>query len=250
MKQKMFNLLVLLIGIFGIYLFFDHMLGFRPHDYFYIQNPNIEKYIGTNVVSMFADLSFFTYHTIIFFSLWLIMFAISNLFSLNKLNNFIRNYKVISFVFVNYLVTCLLYTIFELTSGNITFGLYALTPNAIYNFVTNLIIHYGYFILSVIFFIKVKGIKSKKQNFYHLIIVTTYLLIYFIIVKLTGMYAYQIEWYPYPIFDVESIAKMLLLSKINYSFKVIIFVVVLMIILCVYIFSYQLLIKHKNKNSE
>lgn len=55
-KIKYCGLIVL--GIIEIWIVLDHIIQFTPHDYFYIQHPDITKYVGTNVVSRFADLTF------------------------------------------------------------------------------------------------------------------------------------------------------------------------------------------------
>jgi len=203
MKNKLLNILTLIIGVLGIWLFLDHILNFKYPEYFYNANPNINYYVGINVVSMIADLSFFTYHTLIFFSIWCILLGVSSLFKIDKLYELCVHRSIVVFIMTNYLLTTALYTIFELTSSNITFGLYALDNLAIHNFGTNILAHYIFFIYNVFLFIKIKKDKEIKNKHYQLMGV--YLLIYLIYVKISGMYFYNIEWYPYPIFDLKSI---------------------------------------------
>ncbi len=252
MKNKVFHFTLLLLGITGIALFLTHMLGFKPHDYFFISNPEAERYVGTNIVSMFADLSFFTYHTLIFFSVWLILFSVSEILGLKRINNYTRDAFVIAFVCANYIFTAIMYTGFELASDNITFGLYANTPKAIYNFVTNIIVHYGYFILSIAVLLRVrtKDCKTnKKRRLCGILIPILYLFIYYTVVKITGMNSYKIIWYPYPIFDASDLASVLALGNLPDYAKNILLAAVICVLLLVYLVLYQLLILFKSRQS-
>lgn len=58
------------------------------------------------------------------------------------------------------------------------------------------------------YYVKIKPLNNKYTKISYLLI-TLYLLIYYVSVKLTGLYAYNIEWYPYIIFDQESIQTIL-----------------------------------------
>ncbi len=241
------NIFILLVGIIGVWLFLSHMLHFSFPDYFYINNPNINFYYGTNVVSMWADFSFFTYHSLIFFSLWCILYSLSNFFNLKKLNNFLSNAYVLSFVFTNYLFTVFFYTIFELTSGNITFGLYANTPLALHNFGTNIVGHYVYFVFALVLFLKIQS-SSKSKNKLIAFFPICYLLLYYIVVKITGKFAYIIEWYPYVIFDATSFGQ--IFGVTNYSWCVVILLFSLLIILSAYMFLYIMFANYKLKKSK
>ena len=251
MKEKtkfykyFYNILILFCGFVGLWLFLSHMLHFSFPDYFYANNPDIKFYYGTNVVSMWADLSFFTYHTLIFFSLWCIGFAISNFFNFKKLHSFLTNAYVMSFVFTNYVVTAVLYTFFELTSGNITFGLYANVPFAYHNLGTNIITHYIYFIFALILFLKINSSESKNKILCYFPI--CYLIVYYIIVKMTGKFSYIIEWYPYVIFDAKSFGKMFGIT--NYFWTVVVLILALIIIGFIYMIMFKFFAKYKTKKS-
>ena len=140
--KKRYCILLIIIGIIGLWLIFSHVYHFRYPDYFYNANPNIDKYIGTNVVSWEADFSFFTYQTIILFSIWCIILSIGELLKKEEILKIVKNNNLMTFVFVNYLITMLLYTIFEFTSGNISFGYYGPYKLSIHNLGTNIIAHY------------------------------------------------------------------------------------------------------------
>lgn len=244
MKLTIKNVFFFIVGICALTLFIEHIAMFTPHDYFYEANPGITYYVGINVVSAWADFSFFTYHTIIFFGLWCICYSISECFKIEKLNNFVRHNSIITFVFTNYLIATLLYTIFELTSGNITFGLYALNPKAIHNFGTNILGHYGFFIIMLITFIKVKTIGVIKNKY--LVYMSCYVFIYYIYVLITGKFLYQIEWYPYPIFDTYALFG----KRLELYFEIPILLSLAIILSIGYFFLLKLIGYLKQKNIE
>ncbi len=251
--KRAFNIILLFLGMLGMALFLTHMLGFKPHDYFFKANPDIEMYIGVNVVSMLADLSFFTYHTLVFFSAWLILFSLSELFNSKILNSFLRDAAVVSFVCTNFIITAVMYTVFELTSGDITFGLYANTPKAIYNLVTNLLVHYGFFILSLLVLIRTRvNVKNETRRYRLLCILapTAYLLVYYAVVKITGLISYKIIWYPYPIFDSNAFAAMLALENIPHFAKTLLLICTLILLLLLYLALYRSLILLKKKSTQ
>lgn len=245
--KKTFSYILGFTGILGITLFLEHIMGFTEHNYFYIQNPDITKYVGTNVVSRWADLSFFTYHTLIFFSIWCILQFIANVFNLKMFSSFLYRKDLIAFITTNYIITSVVYTIFELSTVNPTFGLYANTPKAWHNFGTNIMVHY---ILSIICIANYLLIQTKKCNYKRsYIYISLYLLIYFIIVKLTGSSCYRIIWYPYPIFDSESLLNLLGFKTNSLFLATTILIIINLLIYFIYMFIYTILLK-KKKNTE
>lgn len=222
MKSKKLSIITLIMGILSIWLVLDHILKFEYPDYFYNANPGIDYYVGINVVSMVADLSFFTYHTLIMFSLWCILLGISSIFNLKKIYKACTHRSIVVFIFTNYLITSVLYTVFELASGNPTFGLYALNNKAIHNLGTNIFAHYIFFLFDLYLFIKLEKNNNIKKNHYFIMI--TYLIIYFIYVKISGLYMYDIIWYPYPIFDLRSILDFEVLPIYNYLFFIVLLI--------------------------
>lgn len=245
--KKWFSYFLGLIGIIGIWIFIDHLVGFSNHDYFYIQNPGIEKYVGTNVVSMWADFSFFTYHTLIFFSVWCILQFIGNILNLKKLNNFLFRKDVLAFITTNYIITAVCYTIFELSTGKPTFGLYANVPKAWHSFGTNILVHYIIFAISIINYIHIKPSNVVNKKSY--IIISLYLIIYYIAVKLAGMYCYQIIWYPYPIFDSEALWALLGFESYNSVFSILLLIIINTLIYLLYFIIFNLLLSVKGRKN-
>lgn len=108
-----------------------------------------------------------------------------------------------------------------------------------------MIVHYLFFFIALInyLYIKANNIFSKKSYLY----ITIYLLVYFITVKLTGMYCYKIIWYPYPIFDSESLSSMMGLINIDNFFLLVFMIIVNITIYLLYFLVFNLLkclIKH------
>lgn len=252
--KKIIYLCLMAVGLIGFVIFLSTIIGFKPHDYFYIQNPDIQKYVGVNVVSAFATFSFFTYHSLILFSLWLIAYGFANLLKKDKWIKSLSKSSVVAFICFNFFITCILYTLFELTSGNPTFGFYANTPDGIYNLILNLVVHYLFSALALIVFLKIKtsdansGKINGKKALRALILPSKYLAIYYVLVKITGMHCYKIEWYPYPIFDLSSFGALLgITDKKILTLSLLIFV--LITVLFLYCLFYILLINHKRKIS-
>ena len=201
--KKAWYIAGLIIGLLSAWLFVDHISGFAYPDYFYNANPGIEKFVGTNVVSRWADFSYFTYHTLIFFSLWSIGLFVGNVCGVEKVRRIFEHEVTVVFVLGNCAVTTVLYTVFELASGNPTFGLYANTPEAIHNLGTNLLAHYAFPVFAWVLGLRVKTCGQMRKV--HFAGILAYLTVYYLTTKITGAYCYAIEWYPYPIFDGESL---------------------------------------------
>lgn len=209
--EYIFYYTCLLFGLSAIWLFVDHIAKFSYPDYFYADNPGVKKYAGVNVVAAWADFSYFTYHTILLFAFWTIGLFVGFVTKKERIENFFKHQAFVVFILSNYIVTTLLSTVFELTSGNPTFGLYARTTKAWHNFGTNMLGHYVFCLFTVVaaFYVKTKNALKWK----HIMAFLLYLLVYYVIVKLTGLYAYEIEWYPYPIFDGELLWNMFRFSS-------------------------------------
>ena len=242
MKNKILSIVNILIGLIGLWIVLDHILKFTPHDYFYINNPGITYYVGINVVGMIADLSYFTYHTMIIFSVWTFLLGTSSILKFKKINKIFCHRSVVIFITTNYLITSFLYTIFELTSGNPTFGLYEISNKAIHNFGINIIGHYLLFFYNIFLFVKLKfnGDINKKHYF----IMVSYLIVYYLYVKITGLYMYEIVWYPYPIFDCRSLFGLSNDALIIYD---ILLIITILFIIC---FGYYYLLRVVNKLSK
>ena len=204
--------------------------------------PDIKVYYNNNVVTGWANLSFFTYQTLILFSTWSILWFVSYFFKLHKLQNFLKSEIVVDFISTNYIITCVVYTVFEFIKFPINFGLYNVNEwYAWFVMFTNLLIHHGMFVFAIIFYIKIDTRKSKLSL--HILVPTVYLVLYCVIVKIIGVYAYRIEWYPYGFFHPELVKEMLGLqnSDINgYLLMAIAFVALLAIYAATYIAIYKL----------
>ncbi len=207
-----------IIGVLTLWLFVDHVAGFLPHDYFYNQNPTLTLYAGVNIVSRWADFAFFTYHTLLFYAVWAIGLFIAYAFKIERLTSFFTHQTVVVFVLTNYVLTAIVYTLFELASGKPTFGLYDLSNKAIHNFGTNVLAHYVFLIVALIVGLKIKTQGEIKRK--HIVVIFVYLVLYCIAVKITGMFCYKIEWYPYPIFHGDLLLDMLGIISYDSGIKI------------------------------
>lgn len=232
-------------GILGLWLVFSHVLHFDYPTYFFKANPDIKTYVGTNVVCASADFCFFTYLTIILFGIWCVLVFVANAFKIQKLEHFLTTDFVVCFVFENFLFTTILYTIFELTSGNITFGFYANVPLAWHNLFTNILCHYVLFACSVVLFSKTKCQTQNTKTFRPYIFVSTFLILYYTIVKLVGEFAFQIRWFPYVIFDAKSFGAMFGLTNYAWCITLLAFTCILLFFVYILIFKFLLHVKHQ-----
>ena len=82
------------------------------------------------------------------------------------MNDFLTQDWLVCFIFANYIFTTLLYTVFQISSGD--FGLYStVKPVAWHNFGTSILGHYIFFVISLIMYNKINSqeqisIKNKK----------------------------------------------------------------------------------------
>ena len=244
-KRRIFNgILLIICGAICYWLFLSHMLGYN--DWYLLAHPEVETYVGVNVVSKFANFAFFTYITLLLFGTWCILFGFSLIFKENKFEKFFRKSSVISFIFTNYFITSIVYTIFVFTVTNGTFGLYSKTaPLALHNFGTNIIVHYVLFAVACVIFSKVKSEKSNLKAWK--IFVCDFLFLYYIVVKVTGELVYRVRWFPYVIFDAKSFAQMI---NVSYGVSVFLLVLIVALIVCEYLFFYTIFAKAKDKQRE
>ena len=207
-------ILFFIVGLFGYALAISTSILVDGQEWFFRMYPDITVYYGNNVVTGWANLSFFTYQTLIFFSTWCILWFVGYFFKLHKLQNFLKSEIVVDFISTNYIITCVLYTVFAFMANPINFGLYDVNEwYAWYVMFTNVLIHHGMFVFALIFYIQIDTRKSKLRL--HLIVPIVYLVLYCVIVKIIGVYAYRIEWYPYGFFHPELIKEMLGLQASN-----------------------------------
>lgn len=240
-RERFFYCATIFCGIISIWLTISHVAHFRWPDYFYNANPDVEVYVGTNVVSPFADFSFFTYITMLLWGAWCVSSGLARIFKCEKLLNVLTTDGLTCFVFVNYVFTTILYTVFSLTSGG-DFGLYSKTePLAWHNFGTNIIAHYLLFIASVVIFLNVETRESSLFKVHALS--SAFLLTYYVAVKITGETAYRIRWFPYVIFDARSLGAMIGIT--DYVCSLLLLIVVCVLIFFAYQAVLRLLVRYK-----
>lgn len=243
-KENCIYWFALVVGCVGLWLVVSRIAHFKMPDYFYLANPNITTCVGNNVVCAFADFSYFTYITIILFSVWCILFFFAKIFKNNKLYIFLTRDWLLSFIFVNYIFTTILYTGFEI-AGECNFGLYANVPYAWHCFGTNIIAHYVLFVCACVLFLRVRANISNSKL--PSIFISMFLLIYYVSTKLAGEFAYAIRWFPYVIFDAKTFGN--LFGITNHSFSVVLLIFVCSIIFAIYLSVYKLIVLIAQKRS-
>lgn len=250
-KQNFFDkrknaILYLVMGIVGLILFVWGSVLVDGHKWPFEEYPEIKLYCGTNVVSGFANFSYFTYLSLILFSLWSILYFFAFTFRCYKLKNFLQNEATVAFVITNYVITCVFYTVFELLKSPPTFSLYDVhEPYAWFSFSTNIIIHYIYTVFAFVMFFKIDVRHAKRKVYYFIPLL--YLIVYFVAVKITGMYVYSIEWYPYPLFHPQLMNEMLGINGSD-GIGYLLMILVAVVLLSFYFGIYFTAIKLKKRN--
>ncbi len=199
-REYVLTVILFLISCFGLAIVAEHIAGYEYQEWFF-KNGIHDPYTNVNVVSRWADFSFFTYLSLILFCLFGILKFVACIFKTEKLNRIVNNSYFVFFICLNQFIVLLLYTISQIVfKGN--FGWGGHSPRAYHSFGTNLVTHYFFTTVAIIYFFIHKFDKIEfKKCLYFLI----FFPVYGTIVKLTGMYCYTFEWYPYPIFSKKAI---------------------------------------------
>ncbi len=211
-REDVFTIILFLTSCLGIAIFVEHIAGYEYQEWFY-KNGIYNPYTNVNVVSRWADFSFFTYISLILFCLFGILKFIAYIFKIAKMNKIVNNSYLVFSLCLNQFIVILLYTLSQIVFKG-TFGWWDHSPRSYHSLGTNLTVHYFITIVAIIYFFIHKFDKIEfKKCLYFLI----FFLIYGIIVKITGMYCYTFEWYPYPIFSKKALWHALFGTFENYN---------------------------------
>ncbi len=242
--EYVFNIILFLTSCLGLAIFVEHIAGYEYQAWFYANGIH-DPYTNVNVVSRWADFSFFTYISLILFCVWGIFKFIACVFKLEKLNKVINNSYLVLFICLNQFIVLILYTISQIAfKGN--FGWYGPYPGSYHSMGTSLVLHYFVTTVAIVYFFIHKFDKIEfKKCLYFLI----FFVVYGIIVKVTGMYCYTFEWYPYPIFSKKALWHALFWSFDNYNdaLAVVLLIVTLALILAIYLLFTFLATKYINR---
>lgn len=231
-KEILISSVLLCFSVLGLALFIDHIVRFVPADYFYKDGVPLDPYTNVNVVSRWANFSYFTYLSLIMFCLFGIAKFFSTIFGhkIDRLKRITDSPYVIIFVCVNQFFVLIVYTASEIAFGG-KFGWYGNNFGSIYSLVTNLIIHYLITSVAIIYFFTVKAKVTPKYCLWY----AAFFVVYGIAVKITGMYCYRFEWYPYPFFSAEGLWHKIFVGKeYNEVAAVILDIAVIAIIAAIY----------------
>lgn len=222
------------IGFFSISMFVWHFLLFNVPANHFDKYPAGTIFYGRNVVSAWANFLFFTNQTLLIFAGWCFLIGIHGISRSEKLRDFVYSENTMTFVFTNYLITFLLYTIMELL-GSGDFGFYGTSIDAWFSFFRNIAIHYILFFVCAALFFKLKPTKefSNKTYLYSGI----YLLIYYLVARIIGRFCFHVEWYPYMFFHSKVLWEFLGLGPYNQFVAIALMIIVMIIITGLYFLS-------------
>ncbi len=239
--EFVFTIILFLTSCLGLAILIEHIAGYEYQEWFY-KNGIYDPYTNVNVVSRWADFSFFTYISLILFCFFGIFKFIACTFKVKKLNRIVNNSYLVFFICLNQFIVLLLYTISQIAFKG-TFGWWDHSPSSYHSLGTNLVVHYFITIVAIIYFFVHKFDRIEfKKCLYFLI----FFLIYGVIVKITGMYCYSFEWYPYPIFSKKALWHALFGNFDNYNaiLAFILLLVAIILIVGIYLLFTLLAIKY------
>lgn len=235
--EYVFSIIIFLASCLGLAIFTELVVNFEYPEEFY-QEEYFNRFTTINVVSRWANFSFFTYWSLIIFSLWGIFKFIATIFKIEKLQRIVNNSYLVLFVCLNQAIVMILYTVYQLAFDG-SFSYYGPYPRSYHSLGTNLTVHYVITIIAIVYFF---FHKFEKIQFKKCLIFLVFLVIYGTLVKITGMYCYSFDWYPYPIFSREAIWHTIFGNFNNYhpilALVILIFVLILLIaiyLLCVFL---------------
>lgn len=235
------------IAVVSIGLFIYRICDWTWQEWFF-KPQYFNPYTVVNVVSRWADFAYLTYISQLMFCIWAILRFCAVAFGSQRLSNFTDNSYVVTFVCVNQFFVLVAYTLSQFVTGQ-NFGLYATDAYAIKSFVLNIFTHYLITSAAVAYFFIH---RHNKIQFRKTLLVMPFFVVYGIVVKLTGMYCYVFEWYPYPFFSAESTWFNVFgtLDNFNKTYAVLLIVAAIALIFAMYVLFLFLATKYVNKKAK
>ncbi len=241
-KERLVLYFYAVLGLLCLTVFIMHVAGFVFPEWYYNKYPDTEKYVGVNIVSPWADFSYFTYHSLIIFSVFSILLWYSHVTKNKKLKEYLIRPSVVGFVVTNYVITFTFNLFFDLFMGGFNNAIYSATledtARGYHGLGVDLFVHY---FVPIVAFLLIFLVKSSKNDVKHRRGVYCYLTIYFIIVAILGRFAYVIEWYPYPFFDFTGILEFLGLNGQSVVLQIFTAIIVMVLLWVVYGLVYKFL---------
>lgn len=234
------------IAVSAIVLFVYRLCEWTWPEWFYTP-LHFNPYTTVNMVSRWANFAFLTFISQLLFCCWAIVRFVAILFNLKHLTKFTNNSYIVLFVCLNQFIVLVLYTLTQIAPGQ-NFGYYGSDPYAIKSFVLNLLNHYFFTSVAVVYFFIH---KHNRIEFKRCLLFFPFYVLYGIIVKITGMYCYSFEWYPYPIFSVQSMWYNIFgtLQNFNKTYSILLILLTVSIIVGIYVLLIFLSTKYVNKKS-
>ena len=235
------------IAVVAIGLFIYRICTWTWQDWFF-KPQYFNPYTVVNVVSRWADFAYLTYIAQLLFCIWAILRFFAVAFDSQRLLKFTNNSYVVLFVCINQFFVMVAYTLTQLIPGQ-NFGFYATDAYAIWSFTTNILTHYGFTTAAIVYFFLH---EHNKIQFRKTLLFLPFFAVYAVIVKVTGMYCYVFEWYPYPFFSAESIWFNMFgtLDNFNATYANLIIALAIALVFAIYVLFLFLASKYVNKKAK
>ncbi|MCQ2815013.1 MAG: hypothetical protein MJ227_01810 [Bacilli bacterium] len=217
-KHHVISTICLITGLLAICTFIYALASWSFPKEFYLEHPGIEIYSGENVVSRWANLVYLTYIALVLAAVWMILISISLFFNFRKLFNVLTYKALMVFVVAMCGYIMLLYDTYQIFSGQLFGAFDQYHNNIVFCVILNIFNHFAVPLISMIMFFQIPSHGEIK--IYHHLLYAGFAILYMASVKLVGLFAFPIEWYPYPIFDMKTFAESFHLTGTKFEFQV------------------------------
>lgn len=246
-RQFLIALIFFVLCVIGLYFFIDLLVSFQKPTWFYHPINDLEKKIAK--ISRFSLFMYFTYLSLFLYSVWGVLRFLAVLSRNQRLINVLTNKYLVTFLTANQLLTLIAYTVSQGFSA-IPYGFINFQRDNFIGFLKGIYIHYVLTTASIIYFFILETPKSLNGKIIGLF--TLFPCFYALVVKLVGLYAFNVEWYPYAIFSRKAIWLAVFndFSEYNVNFAMLLIVVVIVFCMSVYFLTLFFLNRFSKKKNE
>lgn len=244
-KNLIFSVALGLASALAVYVFFKIFSSYKYPTFFYHpvkeEEKALAKYIGKA-----GFFTYFTYLALGLSGLWGVGRTICYLSGLKKGLKIFDNEYVVIFVTLNEVITLVAYCVPQYFAA-VPFGFTGWAWKNLKGFFQSLFMHVIFPVCVITFFALFKPEKEVKTK--KVCLLSSFALLYAVIVKVLGRFVFPVEWYPYPVFSAEGVwlAVFKNLDDFNYASGVFGVIICAVLLIALYALSLLLLAKITNK---
>lgn len=199
-RRFLVALIYFVLCAIGLYIFIDMVIRYDGPSWFYHPLNEMELLIAD--IGRGSLFTYFTYLSLFTYSVWGILRFFAVLLENKGLLKILTNKYLITFLTANEILTLIAYTASQGFSA-VPYGFVNFQRDNFLNFLSGIYIHYVLTIASIVYFFVLE--TPEKMSTKITFAFSTYPLLYAFTVKMVGLYAFNVEWYPYAIFSKKAI---------------------------------------------